>query len=127
MFCNWRGMKCISIFKLCKCCCITFMLFKLPFRAINLGMSMAKQLISKLSNVLQIESSTCLRFLLASNSKRQQFTKLATVFRKSKSIQGSFLSVNSYYSSLYSIIFKFAFNLLITCDFTSLLCNIQML
>ena len=87
----------------------------------TLSMSMAKQLISKLSNVLQIESSSDEKatdfYQQVTRSASSIGVRLPSLPRCSGSRsqrQISLLSVNSYYSSLYSTIFKSAHNLLTT-------------
>ena len=87
----------------------------------NLSMSMAKQLISKLSNMLQIESSSkknatdfYLQVTQSVSSIGVGLPSLPQCFGGQSQQQVSLLSVNSNYSSLYSNIFKSAHNLLIT-------------
>ena len=87
----------------------------------NLSMSMAKQLISKLSNVLQIESSSeknatdfYQQVAQSASSIGVGLPSLPRCFGRRSQRQVSLLSVNSHYSSLYSNIFKSAHNLLIT-------------
>ena len=86
----------------------------------SLRMSMAKQLICKLLNVLQIESSSYKnatdiyqQVIQSASSIGFGLPSLPRCFG-SESQQVSLLSVNSHYSSLYSTIFKYAHNLLIT-------------
>ena len=87
----------------------------------GLSMSMTKQLISKLSNVLQIESFSDKNatdfYQRVTQSASSIGVGLASLLRCSRSRsqrQISLLPVNSHYSSLYSTIFKSAHNPLTT-------------
>ena len=87
----------------------------------NLGMSMSKQLINKLSNVLQIESSSeknatdfYQQVTQSASSIGVGLPSLSQCFGSRSQRQVSLLSVNSHNSTLYSTIFKSAHNLLIT-------------
>ena len=87
----------------------------------SLSMSMAKQLISKLSNVWQIESSSdknatyfYQQVSWSANSIGVGLPSLPQCSRSQNQRQISLLLVNSHYSSLYSTIFKSVHNLLTT-------------
>ena len=87
----------------------------------NLSMSMAKQLVSKLSNLLQIESFSeknatdfYQQVTQSASSIGIGLPSLPRCFGSRSQRQVSLLSVNSHYSSLNSTIFKSAHNLLIT-------------